>query len=261
MLWESTLSTQDPIPAFQALVDAWKDAGNKVFVLRADNEIPDLRQFLSDNFQYLGKPCPLAEDVNQGGRNGQRSGELWFEVRYDPKHPDAYRHSANAQPLHTDGSYIPSFPNATLLSCVKNAGNGGETIFVDAEDLVNCLEQEDPTLLAEISEYAMPHSRSGDHRVAKIVEKEDGKTRVNWNYYCVDENVESKGRDIANKFFEYHQTSSALKAKTLAVKLGPGDMVAWKDRQVLHGRNSFEAQQESERFIWKCAIDIGNIDG
>lgn len=261
MLWELTLSINDPVPGFRSLVDAWKDDENKVFVLRADDQIPDLRQFLSDNFQHLGKPCPLAEDVNQGSRNDQRSGELWFEVRFDPKHPDAYRHSANAQPLHTDGSYIPSFPNATLLSCVTNAGVGGETIFVDAEDLINCLEREDPKLLQEISEYEMPHSRSGDHRIAKIIDKDGGKVRVNWNYYCIDENVDSGGRELAERFFEYHQTSLALQAKTVAVKLGPGDMVAWKDRYVLHGRNSFEAQNKSERFIWKCAIDIGNFDG
>ena len=46
-----------------------------------------------------------------------------------------------------------------------------------------------------------------------------------------------------------------------AVLLTPGDAVTWKDREVLHGRNAFVANRESERFIWKCAIDIGNFDG
>lgn len=260
MLWETHYNADDPSIAFQALVEAWEDDKNKVFVLRTDDKIDDMRKFLQANFKHIGKPVPLAEDVNQGDRDHQRSGELWFEVRYDPKHPDAYRHSANAQPLHTDGSYIPDFPNATLLSCVANAGQGGETIFVDSEDLLACLAEEDPELLEDIRKFGMPHTRSGDHRSEKIIDESGAKTLVNWNYYCVDPDVDAKGRDIADRFFNYHQTSPKLREKITAVKLTPGDAVTWKDREVLHGRNSFAATQESERFIWKCAIDIGNFN-
>src|SRR3546814_11115164 len=85
-------------------------------------------------------PVAGVEDEILGSRDQQRTGEIWMEVRYDPQHPDAYRHSANAQPLHTDGSYIPSFPNATLMACVANAGAGGETTFIDADDLVRSEE-------------------------------------------------------------------------------------------------------------------------
>jgi alpha-ketoglutarate-dependent taurine dioxygenase len=49
--------------------------------------------------------------------------------------------------------------------------------------------------------------------------------------------------------------------KTMAVKLNPGDAVTWKDRRVLHGRNGFQATRESERFLWKCAIDVGVLGG
>ena len=51
-----------------------------------------------------------------------------------------------------------------------------------------------------------------------------------------------------------------IKEKTIAVKLLPGDAVTWKDNFVLHGRNSFVANNESERFIWKCSIDIGEFN-
>jgi hypothetical protein len=33
--------------------------------------------------------------------------------------------------------------------------------------------------------------------------------------------------------------------------------VLWKDDELLHGRNGFKATQTSERFIWKCAFDVG----
>jgi alpha-ketoglutarate-dependent taurine dioxygenase len=260
MLWENNYGLAQVDKGFGSLVKAWEDDKNKVFVLRTDDHIEDMRAMLTANFQYLGKPVELAEDVNIGDRENQRSGELWFEVRYDPKHPDAYRHSANAQPLHTDGSYIPDFPNATLLSCVANAGIGGETTFIDADDLVACLAAEDPELLTELKGCDMPHARSGDFRTEKVIEEKDGKTLVNWNYYCVAKDIDPARRALADQFFNYLLESPMVQEKTVGVKLTPGDAVTWKDREVLHGRNSFVANAESERFIWKCAIDIGNFN-
>ena len=48
-----------------------------------------------------------------------------MDVRYDSNIKDAYRHSSNPQPLHTDGSYNPDFPNATLMCCISNSASGG----------------------------------------------------------------------------------------------------------------------------------------
>lgn len=261
MIWETSYSATEPSPAFSSLVEAWQNANNKVFVLRTEDEIPDMRAFLTDNFKYLGKPVPLAEDVKVGDRDHQRTGELWFEVRYDPRHPNAYRHSANAQPLHTDGSYIPDFPNASLLSCVANAGEGGETTFIDSRDLVEALQAEDPDLLHRLMTTDMPHARSGDSRTERVIEERDGEFLVNWNYYCVAPDATAEQRELADRFFGFLQSSLMVRERIKAVLLTPGDAVTWKDREVLHGRNAFVANRESERFIWKCAIDIGNFDG
>ncbi|MFN5704247.1 MAG: TauD/TfdA family dioxygenase, partial [bacterium] len=118
----------------------WANRDVKVFVLKANKRPNNIKSFYESIFKHLGTPVPLAEDVKLGDRGSQRTGEIWFEVRYDPKHPDAYRHSSNAQPLHTDGSYIPNFPSSTLLACEANAGSGGETTFIDSKDLVEILE-------------------------------------------------------------------------------------------------------------------------
>src|SRR3546814_17246137 len=99
-----------------------------------------------------------------------------MEGRCEPQEPDDDRHSAKAQPLHTDGSYMPSFPNATLMACVANAGEGGETTFIDADDLVACLEQEAPDLLDELESRTMPHARSGDRREEKVIERSGDST-------------------------------------------------------------------------------------
>ena len=70
-----------------------------------------------------------------------------MEIRYDPKVKDAYRYSSNAQPLHTDGSYISSFPNASFIYCQASASKGGETIFIDLEDVINILSSENLSFL------------------------------------------------------------------------------------------------------------------
>lgn len=259
MINEILLHPREPGASFRSLAEGWKDGRRKVFVFRARERIADPRGFYDGHFGAIGSPVPLAEDVAAGDRNNQRTGEIWMEVRFDPQHPDAYRHSANAQPLHTDGSYIPSFPNATLMVCVANAGEGGETIFIDGEDLVACLEQEAPELLAMVRSRTIAHARSGDRREERIIDRADGATVVNWNYYCVDKEIDPEGRALADRFFRYLSSSPAVRARTQAVKLAPGDAVVWKDRRVLHGRNGFAATRTSERFLWKCAIDVGRF--
>jgi alpha-ketoglutarate-dependent taurine dioxygenase len=181
---------------------------------------------------------------------------LWFEVRYDPKHPDAYRHSSNAQPLHTDGSYIPDYPTSTLLACVANAGEGGETTFIDSKEIVKIMETEQPDLLDFLLNNKVKHTRSGDTRIDPIIRVEENDVFVNYNFYCVDKSNSFEVLDNIDKFQNFLLNAESIKSSTIGVKLNPGDAVFWRDNYCLHGRNSFVANQESERFIWKCAIDI-----
>ncbi len=261
MLWERIIRADDAQAACKALTEAWNHKDNKVFVLRADEDLGNVQSFYDAHFPHLGTPVALAEDVEVGDRDNQRTGQIWMEVRYDPKHPDAYRHSSNAQPLHTDGSYIPEFPNATLMACVANSGTGGETTFIDGEDVVAALKAEAPELLIQLQGRMLPHARSGDRRDARVIDPDGDQPLVNWNYYCVDKDIDAEGREIAESFFAFLANSPTVKERTLAVKLAPGDAITWKDRYVLHGRNGFVANHESERFLWKCAIDIGNFNG
>jgi alpha-ketoglutarate-dependent taurine dioxygenase len=241
----------------EMLKEAWLDRMNKVFVLQANEPIVNVQGFYEDIFKFLGNPCPIAEDVNLGSRDSQRSGKIWFEVRYDPKHPDAYRHSSNAQPLHTDGSYISDFPSSTLLACVANAGEGGETTFIDSKVLFEIMKSENPVLLEYLLKSKVKHTRSGDTRLDEIIRIEDDDVFVNYNYYCVDKNSNSiETLDAVEEFQDFLLKSTKIKEATIGVKLTPGDSVFWRDNYCLHGRNSFVANQESERFIWKCAIDI-----
>ncbi len=216
----------------------------------------DLRDFYSGLFERIGEPLPYAEDARLGDRDSQRTGDIWMEVRYDPAIPDAYRHSSNPQPLHTDLSYIPVRGATGFLGCVAMPSEGGATTFIDAVNIVGALRAEAPEMLARLEEMVMPHARSGDRRVEKIIRYEDGQPLLNWNYYCVSSEVEGDGQTLRESFFEFLNRSPRVASSTERVKLAPGEAVLWKDEQVLHGRDGFDAERPSERFLWKSGLKI-----
>lgn len=255
MIFEVHLNEKNKIDACNSLLAAWKKQANKVFILRANQHIRDVKCFYEGLFPYLGKPQAFAEDATIGSRDQQRTDAIWMEVRYDPTIKNAYRHSSDAQPLHTDGSYIPNFPS-TLMCCVANTDKGGETIFIDSEDVYQSLSVEEPVLLNHLMTEKIPHERSGDARSEYPLYQKNNQHYVNWNYYCVSNQLSAKQKSTVGKFQHFLLTSAAIKQHIQAVKLRPGDAVVWKDDQVLHGRNAFSANQTSERFIWKCAIAI-----
>ncbi|MGM8890760.1 TauD/TfdA family dioxygenase [Psychrobacter sp. 1Y1] len=253
------IDPNNPSQGCHDLLSAWDDDAIKVVVLDPTSKVADVKEFYDSLFPQLGKVAPFAEDATIKDRSSQRTGEAWMEIRYDPKIENAYRHSSEAQPLHTDGSYIPDFPNSSLLCCVTNAGDGGETIFINASDVVNALEKEAPKLLSYLTANVVTHARSGDSRHDKVISKSDGIWKINWNYYCVEKSVDQEISKIAETFHMFLKNSPSIHKNLLEIKLQPGQAILWKDNEVIHGRNSFSATMEGERFIWKCAFDVGNF--
>lgn len=245
-------ASDSPETLAAAVRDVWPRS--KVVHIRGPQPGEAIRDYYWRFFEAVGEPLPIAEDVKAGDRGAQRTGGYWFEVRYDPSEPNAYRHSANAQPLHTDLSYIPIPNSVGFLACVAMPGNGGATTFIDAEDLVAVLRAEAPDLLRRLEESELPHARSGDRRVEKVVRYVEGKPLLNWNYYCVDPEVGAEAQRLREDFFAFLHASPGVAEHLQRVKLAPGDAVMWKDEHVLHGRDAFDADKPSVRFLWKSGL-------
>lgn len=253
-------ANMQPEDVAQAISAIWGD--NKVVhVKRAFEGTPDeLRSFYDRVLENLGRPVDIAEDAT-AARDAQRTGERWMEIRYDPTIPDAYRHSANAQPLHTDGSYIPAFPDAAIIYCQASANNGGETVFVDSDVVISALEAEAPELLKRLKSHTVKHARSGDERDAPIVANDNIGVKLHWNYYCVDKDADADTMALREEFHTFLQSSKTVQESKVAVALRPGDCVIWKDDRTLHGRNAFDPTVKSERFLWKSAVEVGAANG
>lgn len=244
----------------KAISAIWSD--NKVVhVKRLDDGDPDkLRLFYDRVLENLGRPVDIAEDAT-AARDAQRTGERWMEIRYDPTIPDAYRHSANAQPLHTDGSYIPAFPDAAIIYCQASAKNGGATVFVDSDVVIGTLEAEAPALLERLQSRSVRHVRSGDERNAPIVANDNKGVKLHWNYYCIDKDADAETIALREEFHSFLQSSKTIQNALVAVVLRPGDCVIWKDDRTLHGRNAFDPTVKSERFLWKSAVEVSVANG
>jgi alpha-ketoglutarate-dependent taurine dioxygenase len=254
------MDVKSPEQGCNELLKAWSNDSIKIVVIEPNLVLNDVKAYYESLFPLLGSPAKLAEDASIIDRNSQRNGAVWMEIRFDPKIKDAYRHSSEAQPLHTDGSYIPDFPNSSLLCCVANAGEGGETVFIDAAAVVSILEKEDKELFDFLSSTIVPHSRSGDTKNQYVIYNDNNIWRVNWNYFCVENNLDVETLRFVERFHLFLKNNQSINSQLLSVKLQPGQAVLWKDNEVFHGRNSFSAVKESERFIWKCAFDVGNFN-
>lgn len=241
----------------KSIIDAWMVDENKVFHLKNDNLKDNVRDFYENIGNTIGNYKMFAEDVKLGDRSKQIANKIWMEIRYDSNIKDAYRHSSNPQPLHTDGSYVPHFPNASIMCCVSNTASGGETIFLELKKLEEILKQDDSELLEFLFTEEILHERSGYASKKKILYLEDKKLKINFNYYCVSKKNSEKSLRNINKFFNFINTSEKIKNSIIPVKLNPGEAVFWKDSEILHGRNGFVPKKDSDRFLWKAAIEIG----
>ena len=142
------------------------------------------------------------------------------------------------------------------MCCVKNNTKKGETTFISAFDICRILKNKNKNLLNDILKYPIIHSRSGDIKKSKVLYKSKNIWKLNWNFFCIKKNQNLKIKNMVNEFKFFLDNDLEIKAKTLPIKMKAGDALVWKDSEILHGRNGFVANKESDRFIWKCAANF-----
>ena len=211
-----------------------------------------LNEFWEQVSERVGDCMLLSEDPITGARIGNK----WLEIRYDSSIQNAYRHSKNAQPLHTDGSYVGDSPYISFFFCINQAQKGGATVFLDSDSLIALLKEEDPILLKDLCQTSVRFSKDKDFKQRPIIDFDDYGSNLNFNYYCVDPNETEFAKQLVERFHHFLQTRVVAENKTYPIKLKPGEAVFFHDDRLIHGRNAFEATQDSERFFWKSALKL-----
>lgn len=252
LLQTHELLTKDPKYAAEIIRGLLKKT--KVVKITPNFYLGDLRNFYDTLVENIGTPMNIGEDFKN---NGSKTGERWLEIKYDHDVPDlsAYRYSKNAQPLHTDESYVNDPADIMLFYSVNKARKGGATTFIDGQVLLKYMESHSPELLNKLKNTKVRYKKAEEERTEQIMRIDDnGQVYFNFNYYCIDPEESGDNKTINTEFFDFLQTHVAKSDMIEKVTLSPGEAVLWWDELVLHGRTSFEAEKTEDRFIWKTGF-------
>ena len=221
----------------------------KVVVASGLDPTQEQRPFWDEVTELMGQCLLIGERVS-----GEKTGEKWLEIRYDPEIPNAYRHTNNPQPMHTDGSYITDAADVTFFYCVKQAPGGGATTFIDSVELLDLLEREDPALLRELQATPVTFSKAKDAKTRPIVGRDELGPVLTWNYHCVDPASSEEVKALAERFHAFLNRHVVAARRVQGVVLQPGEAIFFHDERLLHGRDAFTAPERNARFLWKAGF-------
>lgn len=235
----------------------------------------DLKAFLIDLKRFgLALVYGLGEDPEAGPAFGARIGPIQetyfgriFEVHTRPK-PNSLAYTAYALPPHTDLPYFETPPGVQCLHCVRNAAEGGASLFVDGFLAAEILREEAPADFDLLARRPVPFRFIDDaadirrSRPALTLDREGRLVEVALSPATADEMrldddpAETRAYYAAWRRF---MTITRRPELTIHMQLEPGVMVAFDNRRVLHGRDAFDPST-GERWLRGFYIDWTDID-
>ena len=256
-LWRSELRAQD-VPRFAAAR------------LLADDGV--FEEWLRQTARFgLSVVDGLDERIEAGAEVAQRIGFLRmtnfgidFEVVNMPD-PNNLAYTSLALPLHSDLPNQEVPPGYQFLHCLANEASGGGSIFADGFALAADLREQDPAAFKLLSEVAIPyrfHDKEYDIRIHEPVialDRTGELVEVRFNAHI------AAAFDMpADEMPRYYQAYRAFMQMTrdpkyrLSFKLEAGEMVAFDNRRVLHGREAFDPNS-GYRHLHGCYVDRGEF--
>ncbi|SFT41781.1 TauD/TfdA family dioxygenase [Halomonas saccharevitans] len=220
------------------------------FVAGAEGERAWLTALLRDGLVLL-ENGPLADE--EVSRLAGRIGPLRatnFGARFDVKskpNPNNAAYTAIGLALHTD---LPNWrhpPDIQLLYCLENDAEGGESTFFDGFAAAEALRRQDPEAFRRLSETEIDFRFQDEEHdlvwTAPLLSlDEQGRVNeVRLNNWIRD-TLRLPLEEI-DAWYDAYRTFWALAQdprNRLEFSLAPGEMVAFDNRRVMHGRNAFD---------------------
>nr|WP_232230412.1 TauD/TfdA family dioxygenase [Halomonas sp. 1513] len=169
-----------------------------------------------------------------------------FDVRSKPN-PNNAAYTAIGLALHTDLPNWRQPPDIQLLYCLQNEAEGGESLFADGFQVAEALRQQSPEHFRLLSELAIDfrfQDETQDIAVRAPIIECDASGRVvevrfnNW----IRDTLRLPAEQMTAWYRAYHHFWTLLHSPRyqLDFALAPGEMVAFDNRRVLHGRRAFD---------------------
>ncbi|SEL68646.1 TauD/TfdA family dioxygenase [Halomonas daqiaonensis] len=220
------------------------------FVGTVEGERSWLEALLRDGLVLLEKG-PLADE--EVSRLATRIGPLRatnFGARFDVQskpNPNNAAYTAIGLALHSDLPNWRQPPDIQLLYCLENDAEGGESQFADGYQVAEVLRQEDPEAFRLLSETPIDFRFQDEEqdiavRAPILTCNAEGRVvDVRFNNWIRDtlrlpaETIDAWYRAYRRFWHLLHDPRHQI-----AFSLAPGEMVAFDNRRVLHGRGAFD---------------------
>ena len=214
----------------------------------------------------------LADDAEAGVDFGRLIGfmrETNFGVIFDVVNkavPNNLAYTALDLPLHTDLPNQEAIPGFQFLHCYRSNVDGGDSVFADGLKLCDDVQREAPDDFEILSRTAIPwrfHDATADirqHRPIINLDRNGGFEAFVFNAHIADLPDMPSG-DLHAFYPVYQRLMIRMRDPRYAIRysLSPGEMVAFDNRRVLHGRTAFDATS-GDRHLRGYYIEQNEID-
>jgi gamma-butyrobetaine dioxygenase len=180
--------------------------------------------------------------------------------------PNASAYTQMGLELHTDLANWRVPPDVQLLFCLKSSVIGGESVFVDgfrvAENLRTAHAQAFNLLSTRAVEYRFHDDTCDIRTTAPIIEvdREGRLARIRFNNglraaMIVPDTLVEPMYEALERFWRRLRDPEYR----LELRLEPGDLIAYNNNRVLHGRAPFDATS-GERHLQGCYLNQEDVD-
>lgn len=237
--------------------------------LHGDGERQWLEALLRDGLVLLDNGPLVEEEVSRlAGRIGPMRATNFgarFDVRSKPN-PNNAAYTAIGLALHTDLPNWRQPPDIQLLYCLQNEAEGGESIFADGFAVADILRRESPENFRILSETPIDFRfQDEEHDIAvraPIIQlDEDGNPlEIRFNNWIRD-TLRLPLHEVEAWYVAYRHFWQLLHDPRHQIEfaLEPGQMIAFDNRRVLHGRRAFDPNT-GKRHLQGTYLDLDLLE-
>jgi gamma-butyrobetaine dioxygenase len=251
-----------------ALLDARRDfAWLRLAAARSEPRLrlEWLTRLVQDGLAFLAavprEPAAVLGAATLVGRVAETNYGLSFHVRSVPQ-PENLAYSDLGLGLHTDNPYREPVPGFQLLHALVTSPGGGDSLFADGFALAAHLRESAPEAFRILTSTAVPfHYRSSDaelyaERPLIQLSCEGEVMAVHYN----NRSIRVAARTAPGFYAAYRRFAALLREPRfqLRMRLDDGELVAFDNQRVLHGRTAFTSAQHP-RHLEGCYLTRDSV--
>jgi gamma-butyrobetaine dioxygenase len=188
-----------------------------------------------------------------------------FEV-IDKADPNNLAYTSLALHLHTDLTNQETPPGYQFLHCITNDAHGGGSVFADGFAMAQVLRDSDPQAFDVLAGTLIP-SRFFDrecdiriHRPVITLDHAGAIQEIRFNAHLVDLiDLPPASVDARYRAYRAFMRLTRDPAFRLSFRMASGDMTAFDNRRILHGREAFNPAA-GNRHLHGCYVDRVDFD-